>query len=421
MGREKKDKMITFRLLERDKKALDDMMTLDLVSPPMDSSIALGKLARILTDTGYQPETGEVPIQITGTEATAAMGFDHLWITGLHDQAWPPNVLTVPFVPITLQRQAGMPAASASSQLKYSRDLLNSLVESSQDVVLSYATADKDRVLRPSPLLNQIGHIESRSVSDLQPGFYERLAGSGEFEVFEDRRGPGINPDAPITAGSSLFKDQALCPFRAFSRHRLHAKAIEITDIGLDARDRGLLVHRALQLIWNKLKGLDQLRNTSESVLEKYISNAVDKAIQQQAQHRSETFTDKFRQLEQKRLVNLVRNWLRIDLGRPPFTVVATEKGHHVNFAGITLGMRLDRVDELPDGRLVIIDYKTGDVNINHWEGDRPSDPQLPLYAVTCDGEVAALAYASLKTGDMKYIGLAGRRSVAGMQCALGH
>lgn len=396
-----------YQTLEAWKKALDDMATLDLVSSPMDCQSAMGRLAKILAGTGFQPETGTVPIHIMGPEGAAAMGFDRLWVTGLHDQDWPPVVQTLPFIPVGLQRQAGITSVAANTQLIQAGKLLYRLVESSPDVVLSYACTDKDRVQRPSPLLQKVNLTEHDvSGPDSSPGFYQQLTGAGKFEKYEDRCGPAISPGVPVTGGSSLFKDQALCPFRGFSRHRLHAESIDTTDIGLNARDRGQLVHRALQLIWNKLKSSNQLRNTSASVLDEYIQQAVRKAIQQQAQYKTETFTGRFRQLEESRLARLVKDWLLVDLERPAFTVAATEKGHHVIFAGILLSMRLDRVDELPDGRLVIIDYKTGNVSINDWEGERPSDPQLPLYAVTCDGEVAALVYASLKTGAMKYIGL---------------
>jgi len=64
-------------------------------------------------------------------------------------------------------------------------------------------------------------------------------------------------------------------------------------------------------------------------------------------------------------------------------------------------------VDELADGRRVLLDYKTGEVKKGAWEGERPDEPQLPLYAVTEDeGELAAVAFAQTKTGDMRFRGV---------------
>ncbi|MDX1519347.1 MAG: PD-(D/E)XK nuclease family protein, partial [Gammaproteobacteria bacterium] len=286
--------------------------------------------------------------------------------------------------------------------------VLSRLVDSASRVVLSYPGHDKDRELRPSPLLEQVTVSENGlDDAELSGTFYGTLPGTAPFEIFQEQYAPDIDRDRPASGGSSLFRDQALCPFRAFAHHRLHADTIDTTDIGLNAMQRGSLVHRVLQLVWDRLKNSKALKNTSDAVLEDYITRAVNDAIQQLAGIRSDTFSDRFRRLEQQRLVRMVRDWLLIDLERPAFTVTATEKGHHVLFAGITLNLRLDRIDQLADGRLVIIDYKTGNVSLRDWEGDRPAEPQLPLYAITSEGEVAALVYASLKTGDMQYIGLA--------------
>lgn len=85
--------------------------------------------------------------------------------------------------------------------------------------------------------------------------------------------------------------------------------------------------------------------------------------------------------------------------------MIATEEWRTILFEDIELHLRVDRVDELADGRCVIIDYKTGVVSKNDWETDNPNDPQLPLYAVTSAQEVAAIAFASLKRGKLGFVG----------------
>src|SRR5690606_35201591 len=57
--------------------------------------------------------------------------------------------------------------------------------------------------------------------------------------------------------------------------------------------------------------------------------------------------------------------------------------------------------------RYVIMDYKTGSPKIPAWFDDRPDEPQLPLYAITSDGEIAAIVFTKLKRGETAYIGLA--------------
>ena len=66
---------------------------------------------------------------------------------------------------------------------------------------------------------------------------------------------PQQSPQAPSNAAAqSLFKDMAACPFRAFAKHRLAARPLEETVPGLSYKDRGITVHRALQIIWTRIR-----------------------------------------------------------------------------------------------------------------------------------------------------------------------
>ena len=76
-----------------------------------------------------------------------------------------------------------------------------------------------------------------------------------------------------------------------------------------------------------------------------------------------------------------------------------------MSFEGIEIRLCIDRIDELAGGRSVIIDYKTGEVNRNDWDPDRFSEPQLPLYALTAGEAVAAIAFACLKRGQLRFVG----------------
>jgi RecB family exonuclease len=84
---------------------------------------------------------------------------------------------------------------------------------------------------------------------------------------------------------------------------------------------------------------------------------------------------------------------------RQPFRVAAMEKGRREQFGGLSLGIRPDRVDELPDGSVALVDYKTGNVDPKQWDGERPAQPQLLAYLAAEQRPVSVLAFASLKAG----------------------
>jgi exodeoxyribonuclease-5 len=70
----------------------------------------------------------------------------------------------------------------------------------------------------------------------------------------------------------------------------------------------------------------------------------------------------------------------------------------------------LDRVDRLQDGKLVVIDYKTGS-SISHdsWAGQRISEPQLPIYSalVLANEHIAAVCFAQVRADEQRFVGIA--------------
>jgi RecB family exonuclease len=91
------------------------------------------------------------------------------------------------------------------------------------------------------------------------------------------------------------------------------------------------------------------------------------------------------------------------------FEVAETEADRTIHLAGLTLDLRLDRIDRLIDGTLLVIDYKTGIVSVKSWELPRPDDVQLPLYAgFALDGELGGLVFAKVRAGDLAFAGHVG-------------
>jgi ATP-dependent helicase/DNAse subunit B len=68
----------------------------------------------------------------------------------------------------------------------------------------------------------------------------------------------------------------------------------------------------------------------------------------------------------------------------------------------------MDRVDQLNDGKLLVMDYKSGTVDKKAWDLPRPDDVQLPLYAsfaLDADSECGGLVFAKIRAGDIAFDG----------------
>jgi hypothetical protein len=111
-------------------------------------------------------------------------------------------------------------------------------------------------------------------------------------------------------------------------------------------------------------------------------------------------------ELEQTRLDALLQEWLVLEAARSEFAVQALEESVELALGQLVVRLRVDRVDELPDGSNVIIDYKTGKSRVADWLGERPAKPQLLLYGLAAPSPPAALAFAQVRPGECHFAGI---------------
>ena len=375
---------------------LGELSRLERIAQRMSFHAALSSLQRLCAETLFQPESPDAPIQVLGILESAGLAFDHLWVAGLTDEAWPLQARPNPFLPPAVQRKAGIPEASAEGSLELDRRLTEGWKSAAAEVVFSSYDKDADRSLAPSPLIADLpkGTLEVPSF----PRYRDLIFASKNLSSIEDRVAPAVTATR-MKGGTRVLADQAACPFRAFVRHRLGARALEAPAEGLDAAARGSLLHALMKHLWLLLKDSSALAKD----ISKPIREAADAAVKELG------LEGRFAELERQRLRRLAAEWLDAERERPPFEVVATEKPMTFRVAGIEYTGRIDRMDRLVASRSAghaLIDYKTGRAPTPKvWEAPRPEDPQLPLYALHAEEDIAAVAFAKLRPGDMKLMG----------------
>ncbi len=375
-------------------EALGELSCLDRISKEMSFSQALQTLRKICADTLFQPETPDTPIQVLGLLESAGVEFDHLWVTGLTDETWPLKASPNPFLPLALQRKAGIPEASAEASLALDRRITDGWKQAAGEVVFSYFTKEQDRDVGPSPLIADVPpeQIEVPAFPKLRDGIF-RLK---RLETLQDRVAPPVRAKQ-IRGGTRVLSDQAACPFRAFASHRLSAKELNEPSDGLDLRKRGNLVHELMKHLWGLLKDSSSLQGNLDSAIEQAAAAAVKEL----------ELEGRLAELERSRMARIAREWLEVEKGRPEFSVAGIEDKRKISFAGLEFDARIDRMDKLSTGGHAIIDYKTGGGNITpkRWEPPRPDEPQLPLYAISVSEEVTAVAFAKVRPGEMRMMG----------------
>jgi len=236
----------------------------------------------------------------------------------------------------------------------------------------------------------------------------DRIMQSCELERIEDDQAPSLDEQTAargIKGGTAVIKDFAACPFRAWARHRLSIESLETPRTGLNAMERGSLVHQVLAQVWQRLKTKEALDAIGHHELDLLLAGIAGDAVSALQQVKPVALSGRFAQIEQRRLVRLTREWLYEERKRDHFTVIAVEEKQTIHIGDLVLNARLDRIDELAGGQRLIIDYKTRKQSIQAMTGERPDEPQLPLYLVTQEARqpTAGVAFAAVKRSDMGF------------------
>jgi len=391
---------------------LDSLCGLDGVLGPLAQGEAARRLAQLCRQRIFQPETrGRPAIQVLGVLESAGLEFDALWVMGMSDDVWPPAPRPNPLLPAELLRQAGAAHASAEVELDFATRVHARLLQAAPVVTFSCPASAGSRLLRPSPLLAGIPLTEGEASAAVT--LAQRLAASAPDAcvTLADAQAPAVADGERVAGGTWLLRAQAICPAWGYFRYRLHCEAMEEPVEGLDPRARGTLVHGALEAFWRATNDSRTLAAMTAPQLAAAIAAAVQAALAGFEDERRTALPARFRQLEGARLESLLATWLAFEQQRgAPFTVVACEQEALIEIEQIRVRMFVDRIDQLDDGRRIIIDYKTGAaIDTRNWASERLTEPQLPIYAALASPEpVAAVVFAKVLADKPAFAGVAG-------------
>lgn len=389
-------------------KLLPQFCALDAVCRPLSRGDAVALLRRLAAEEVFQPKTAESGLQVCGVLEAGGLTFDHLWVLGLHEEAWPAPARPNPFLPVPLQSHCGMPHADPAREAAFSRRIMERLRAAAPLVVFSHPLQQGDCALRPSPLIAGLplaavalapSHAPHRSLHENGP----------QVETLIDIQGPALGAEEIARGGTAILKDQALCPFRAYAHHRLAASALEKPSPGIDPAARGSLVHAVLERFWEMTQSHSALCALTEEALCERVRLCIDRAIEGLLEDKGQHLPPALLEIERERLQSLTEEWLlQVERDRVPFTCVECETIHEERFGRLNFRSKIDRIDTLADGSRVIIDYKTGQVDLDDLLGERLLEPQLPIYGIgEGEAQLAAVAFASLRRGEYALKGVA--------------
>ena len=383
---------------------LESFSNLDDILGNISRPEAVSHLHISANDTIHQPETPECPIQIMGILEASGLEFDHVWIMGVHEDAFPYQPSPNPFVPLLPHERDKIPHFTPERELSFAKIILRRLLSSSSNIEVSYPERVDEKEKKISRLFKFLAQEKENPLLTSSARYKDTIHSQFALEDLPLEKNIPVTQSEMNTlkGGTTILASLSACPFKAFAIHRLHASDIEKPEPGFNALERGSIVHHALKFFWDSVKNSKKLNELERAnKVNIIIKKSVEDALKEYYEVKSHP--SKYIYLESERVKMLLRQWIDVELERGNFVVREREVKRKLTLEGLPVRARIDRIDETDQGEKILIDYKTGKCSKNDWLTERPKDPQMLLYNLADSFD--AIAYASVKFGEFRFIG----------------
>ncbi|HLR29322.1 MAG TPA: PD-(D/E)XK nuclease family protein [Paenalcaligenes sp.] len=369
---------VTYQVLQAFEERLVQFAQYGLALGQMSFGQAIYIFKRLCQEVLFQPERDpEARLDVLGMLEAEGGRWDGVWVLGLTDQVFPAVPKPNPFIPFSALARHQAPRSTPEREFEWAKISFNQLQCSAPEVWFSAPQFAGEEALRPSPLISGFEHQE-RSLASGSEAILQ-------CEIITDCQAPAVDVQQEnLRGGSALIETFARNPQWAFVRYRLQAQGLP--DYARLSRSHvlGSLIHALLERLWQGMSvptrdGLQQWLHTP------YAQQTLDALSVQLQQELLDGFPPEIKELLGHWAGQVTMQWLHFEAQREEgFTCIAAEQQARLQIDELVLNLRIDRVDELPDGRLLLIDYKTGlsaKLPSKEWLRPRPIELQLPMYA----------------------------------------
>ena len=311
----------------------------------------------------------------------------HLVVAGVNDGNVPEATVGDVFLPEALRVSLGLP----SNAERFARDayLLTALAawrhgDTGRMDVLLGKTSNAGDPLRPSRLLLRCAEAELpqrveqlfRKVEASRPNLPWARAWRMRPRVVA----------SPIKISVTALRDWLACPLRFYLRHGLRMARVDPAKDELDAGDFGTLVHAALQEL-GKSEAMrdcveaDRIREFLMERFERVACSRYGTELTLPLVVQLESARQRLRATAEVEARERVDGWRTVEV----------EWKFSFPLGGLTISGTIDRIDRHADGRVRVLDYKTGDTAVEpdeaHGRAVRPEDDGRPEWMRWADAE----------------------------------
>jgi ATP-dependent helicase/nuclease subunit B len=198
---------------------------------------------------------------------------------------------------------------------------------------------------------------------------------------------PRLLPIERLSA--SAYEDLRRCPYRFFALRQLGLQEPDEIDVQLDKRDFGNWLHKVLSTFHTRLAA----EGASLADRPKLLDAAAQSVTREMRLDDSEflPFSAAWAQVREGYLAWLARHEAQ------GARFCEAEAEHEITVGPLKLFGRIDRLDALPDGTRMVMDYKTESLAVTQERVKSPGeDTQLAFYAALLGDEPLRAAYVNV-------------------------
>jgi len=375
--------------------------------PPLTGAEYEALFLRLMRNITVRPAYGQQPrLSILGPLEARLIQADLVILGGLNEGVWPPQAVLDPWMSRPMKRDFKLPLPERRTGLA-AHDFVQ--LASASEVMLTRAkrsgnapTVPSRFLLQLNAVLEAVGYTQNEKDCLRSEIPWVEWADHLDQPLGDPRPCSKPQPRPPASQRPQRMSVTDIGtwrrnPYAIYAKYILKLRKLEDLDADIDAADRGIIIHAALEAFIKKYPSLlppearTVLLHMGGELFETYKDYPEVKAFWWP---RFERIADWFIDAQEARQA----------LGIKPQSV---EVSGSVQWGHFTLEGRADRLDLLPNNHLEIIDYKTGSVPTQN-SIVAGYEPQLPLLAYIAQQGgfpglsaplVDALSYWELKGG----------------------
>ena len=303
-------------------------------------------------------------LQIMGVLETRNIDFDHVLLLSCNEGNMPRGVNDSSFIPHSIRQAYEL--TTVEHKVSIYAYYFHRLLQRAKDITILWNNSTEDgqrgemsrfvlqMMVESKHYIQQHSLQAGRSVSHWTPQPIEK----GDLTPFITQHSP-ISPTA--------INRYMRCPLLFYYQYVAGIREPDLPEDEqeLDNRIFGNIFHEAADILYHQLPK-EITRPVLQQLLKEgvAIERAVDEAFKKEM---PDAIKGGLHIINREVIIRYLRQLIEIDLRLAPFTILGLERDVErpldVRFANsqqLRIGGRIDRLDQLADGRIRVIDYKTG-------------------------------------------------------------